>query len=180
MPISITPTIIIITIIIINPIKNIPKEFHLDATHVDFLIPSEFPRKPFYDQPDFSVHFYFEHSPAALDPNLVFASQELGSGYIIPASKHVLPPRQQSRLAELGSASHDQPGPPSELVEKIAEKEFELGIAGDGDVEARVGLGGAVGEVGPSEVPVELDSLVAVAGEVNGFGSGSGSEEGEA
>ena len=92
----------------------------------------------------------------------------------------MLPPRQQSRLTELGSASHDQPGPPSELVEEIAEKEFELGIAGDGDIEARFGLGGVVGEVGPSEVPVELDSLIAVAGEVNGFGSGSGSEEGEA
>lgn len=170
MPISISTTIITI-----DPVKHIPKEFDFNATDVNFLIPSKFPRKPFYNEAYFSVHFYFEHSSAAVNPNLVFGSQELSPGYIIPASKHVLSPRQQS----WNSGTHNQPGPPSKLVEKIAEKEFELGIAGDGNVEAGVGLGGVVGEVGPSEVPVELDSVVAMVARVNGFGAGSGSEKGE-
>jgi hypothetical protein len=162
----------------IDPIKHIPKEFHLNATDVNFLIPSKFPCKPFYDEPYFSIHFYFEHSPTTLDPNLVFGSQELSPGYIIPASKHVLSPWQQSWLAN--SASHNQPGvPPSQLIEKITEKEFELAIARDGDVEARVGVGGVVGELGPSEVPVELDSLATMVGRVDGFGAGTGSEKGE-
>ena len=92
----------------------------------------------------------------------MFGSQELSPGYIIPASKDVLPPRQQSWLTEL--ASQGQPGSPSQLVMKITQKKLKLGIARDGNVESGVGLGRVASELSPSEVPVKLDSLVVVVG----------------
>ena len=165
MPNSISTTIIVITITstnIIDPIKHVPKKFHFNATHVNFLIPSKFPCQPFYNKPNFTVYFYFEHSPTALNSNLVFGSQELSLGYIIPAAKHVLPPRQQSWLTEL--ASQGQPGSPSQLIMKITKEKLKLGIARDGNVESRVGLGRVARELSPSEVPVKLDSLVVVVG----------------
>ena len=66
---------------------------------------------------------------------------------------------------------HDQPGSPRQLGVKITEKELQPCIAGNGNVEARFGLGRVVRELGSSEVPVELDSLVMVVGQVEGFGA---------
>lgn len=90
----------------------------------------------------------------------------------------MLPPGQKSWLSELPS-DRDQTGPPSQLIQKITQKEFKLVIARDGNVEARLGLSGVPGELGPSEVPVELDFLVTVAGQVDGFGAWTIPEEGE-
>lgn len=181
MPISINSTAIVVTImgiVIIEPIEHIPEEFHFSASDVDFLIPSKFPRQPFDHKAYFSIHFHFEHSPTALNSNLVFGSQELSPRYIIPSSKHVLPPGQQSWLSELPS-DRDQTRPPSQLIQKITQKEFKFVIARDGNVEARLRLSGVPGELGPSEVPVELDFLVTVAGQVDGFGAWTIPEEGE-
>lgn len=73
-------------------------------------------------------------------------------------------------------ASWDQPGSLSQLFEEVAEEEFELGVACNGDVEARLWLGRVGGELCSGEVPVQLDLLVMVVGQVDGFGTGSGSE----
>lgn len=90
MPISIS--VIVIAVILVHPIEHIPEEFHFDASNVDFLIPSKFPSKPLDNKACFSIHFDFQHSPGALNPNLMFASQELSSGDITSASEHVLSP----------------------------------------------------------------------------------------
>lgn len=72
-----------------------------------------------------------------------------------------------------------QPGTTNQVLEEISKKELELGVAGDGNVEARLGFGGVAGvKLGTSEVPVELDSLVVVVvGQVDGFGPGSSAPE---
>lgn len=60
---------------------------------------------------------------------------------------------------------------------KITQEKLKLGIARDGNVEGRVGFCRVTSELSPSEVPVELDSLVMVVGEVDGFGARAGFEE---
>ena len=47
---------------------------------------------------------------------------------------------------------------------KITKEKLKLGVARDGNVESRVGLGRVARELSPSEVPVKLDSLVVVVG----------------
>lgn len=77
-----------------------------------------------------------------------------------------------------------RPDSPGELVAEVPQEELDPGIAGDREVVSRVRLG-RVGpsELGPSEVPVELELILvlggALVGQVDGLGPWSGPEERE-
>lgn len=89
----------------------------------------------------------------------------------------MLTARKQSGLCRVGDPG--DAGSLSELIPEIPQKEMEMGIARDCNVEAGVGLGGGVAELCPSEVPEELDFLVMVVGEVNGLGARAIAKEGK-
>lgn len=158
-------------VVVVDPIEHIPKELNFEPTDINSLITSKFPCQSLNNKTDFAINFNNKHAPAALYPNFMFGPQEISPGHIALASKHMLPPRQQSRLMT-DLASHDQPGSPSQLGVKITKKEFQSCIAGDGNVEARFWLSRVVRELSSSKVPVKLDSLVMVlVGQVEGFGA---------
>jgi hypothetical protein len=157
-------------VVVVDPIEHIPKELNFEPTNINSLIASKFPCQPLNNKTNFAINFNYKHAPTTLYPNFMLGPQEISPGHIALASEHMLPPRQQSRLmTEL--ASHDQPGSPSQLGVKITKKEFQSCIAGDGNVEARFRLSRVVRELSSSKVPVKLDSLVMVVGQVEGFGA---------
>lgn len=164
--------------VIIDPIEHVPKEFNFEPTNINSFVASKFPYQPFNNKTNFAINFNHKHAPAALYPNFMHGAREISPGHVALAPKHMLPPRQQSRfMTEL--AVHDQPGSPRQLGVKITEKELQPCIAGNGNVEARFGLSRVVRELGSSEVPVELDPLVMVVGQVEGFGAWFVSKEGK-